>query len=629
MISNTAAIIFIISLLFIGVFLLWIIFIQKQRSLLHKLFVCLSLNYSLWAALMLLMWLTPSDHLHTLQVLDAITYLGTGSAAFYLMIALAFVKGYEKLPYWNLLLLITPVVMCLIALTNDWHHLMYKSFSLIRSQIVFGPCVLINGIHTYGCLLTSFILLINFARHNPSRLYTKQCSLLISGAVFPLLASITATFSSLDMPITLTPLSFLPVLLCDGIAIYRLNLLDITPIATQHVLDWISDCYLILSEKGLVISFNRPFAKVFAARYGIAENRYLKDCIKADDVANKTAVYNMMTALEACRESQSTISYEQAATNEKDGVIQKNYYVIDVSPLEINDRSVGYAVIFKDITQLKKSMQQLQESEKHMMEQERFAFLGQMIGGLAHNLKTPIMSISGCISAADTLIDECLASLDDPQVNNEDYKEIYGEIRDWFDKIREASAYMSDIITAIKGQATNVSAFDESEFTLDELIKRTTLLMRHELVASGCILESEGNAPSAVTLRGDINNLVQVMGNLLSNAIYAQKQVGGGKITIGMELLAGELKLYVKDTGNGIPPNVKERLFREMVTSKGAFGSGLGLYISNAVVRGKFGGCMWAEDNPGGGAVIGMTIPLNRNNQEGSAVKEAADNETA
>ena len=40
-------------------------------------------------------------------------------------------------------------------------------------------------------------------------------------------------------------------------------------------------------------------------------------------------------------------------------------------------------------------MQQLQDSQERMMEQERLAFLGQMIGGLAHNLKTPIMSISG------------------------------------------------------------------------------------------------------------------------------------------------------------------------------------------------------------------------------------------
>ena len=293
-----------------------------------------------------------------------------------------------------------------------------------------------------------------------------------------------------------------------------------------------------------------------------------------------------------------------------DGAVQKSYYVTDVSQLIINDKPAGFVVIFKDITQLKKSMQQLQDSQNRMMEQERFAFLGQMIGGLAHNLKTPIMGISGCISAADTLIDECLDSLDDPNVNQDDYREIYGEMRDWFQKIMESTAYMSDIITAIKGQATTVSASNTSLFTVDELIKRTTLLMRHELLSSGCTLTTEYKNPANVTLHGDINNLVQVLGNLVTNAIYAQKQVGGGCITIGVEQEDGSIKIYVRDTGPGIPPSVRHRLFREMATSKGAQGTGLGLYISNAVVHGKFNGTMWCEDNPGGGAIFGMTIPL-------------------
>ena len=380
--------------------------------------------------------------------------------------------------------------------------------------------------------------------------------------------------------------------------------------ATQHVLDWISDCYLILSPSGLIISYNKPFAAVFASRYGIMENRYLKDCVKEEDISKKTAIYNIMTAVDACREAQTTISYEQSVVLNHDGAVQKSYYVTDVSQLIINDKPAGFVVIFKDITQLKKSMQQLQDSQSRMMEQERFAFLGQMIGGLAHNLKTPIMGISGCISAADTLIDECLDSLDDPNVNQDDYREIYGEMRDWFQKIMESTAYMSDIITAIKGQATTVSASNTSLFTVDELIKRTTLLMRHELLSSGCTLTTEYKNPANVTLHGDINNLVQVLGNLVTNAIYAQKQVGGGCITIGVEQEDGSIKIYVRDTGPGIPPSVRHRLFREMATSKGAQGTGLGLYISNAVVHGKFNGTMWCEDNPGGGAIFGMTIPL-------------------
>ena len=394
-------------------------------------------------------------------------------------------------------------------------------------------------------------------------------------------------------------MSFVATVVCNGIAIYQLHLLDIKPIATQHILDWITDCYLVLSDEGLVITYNKPFEEIFASRFGISENHYLSESVQEEDVEKKKAVYNLLTAIESCRQSESAVSYEQAVGVYEGDMYKKNYYITDVTPLNIHEKLSGFVVIYKDITQLKKSMQQLQDSQTRMMEQERMAFLGQMMGGVAHNLKTPIMSISGCISAVEDLVEECASSLGDEEVTADDYREIYAEMGEWFQRIREATAYMSDIITAIKGQATTANLSESTAFTIDELVGRSRLLMRHELQSGNCTLEVEGEEKSRdIVLHGDINNLVQVLNNLLSNAIYAQKQSGGGVITIGIKQDGDFLKIYVKDTGPGVKPQVKRRLFKEMITSKGTMGTGLGLYISNTVVRGKFGGTIWFEDNP-------------------------------
>ena len=619
MISDTTTVIFIFLLLIILLFFVWSFQKRQRLQLLHKLYLALTGVYAIWLLALLGMKLTPIERVDILFVLDCITQVGPFTVVIYLCIALAFVKGWQKLPRWTWLLYILPVFFCLVCATNPIHHLQYRTFSVLKSEIVFGPFVIISGTYYYLCLIASLLLMIRFSLQNRSKLYLKQTILFSIGGICPVLVSIVATFSSLDVSIAATAMGYLPTMICNGVAIYQLHMLDIVPVATQQVLDLISDCYLILSDNGLVIRYNHPFASVFASRYGIKENRYLKDCLKDEDVSKKTAIYNMITAVDACRESQSTISYEQAATLIRGGVAQKNYYVTDVSPLLLNGKTVGFVIIFKDITQLKRSMQQLHDNQSRMMEQERFAFLGQMIGGLAHNLKTPIMSVSGCVSAVDSLIDESLSSLDDPAVTPDDYREIYSEMRDWLQKIQGATAYMSDIISAIKGQATSVSTFDESAFTLEELIKRTTLLMRHELVSSGCTMVSEYKGTQDLVLHGDINNLVQVLGNLVSNAIYAQKQVGGGCITVGLEQEDNQVKIYVKDTGPGISASVRQRLFKEMATSKGTQGSGLGLYISNAVVHGKFNGTMWCEDNPGGGAVFGLTIPLPNQSPEAEA----------
>jgi signal transduction histidine kinase len=123
-------------------------------------------------------------------------------------------------------------------------------------------------------------------------------------------------------------------------------------------------------------------------------------------------------------------------------------------------------------------------------------------------------------------------------------------------------------------------------------------------------LKIDYNKNEEISLRGDINNLVQVIGNLLNNSIFAQKQKGGGEIELKVCHDDEYLSILVSDRGVGIPENVREKLFKSMITSKGAHGTGLGLYISNAVIKGKFNGEIWGENREGGGCTFGIKIPL-------------------
>ena len=615
MVSDFSAAIFLAALIAIILFFIWS-FKVKRLQLIHKFYLMLAGSYGLCVIALLGMKLTSRDNTLALMFWDACTNtMGAVMPVFCLCIALIFVKGWQQMPKKTIWLFVIPVITILVVWTNPQHHLHYRVFSTIKSEIVFGPYIVIAGIYSWLCQLVSLILMINFALHNKSRLYMLQCLMFSLGCLSPLTVSVLATVTN-SFPITATPLSFMVPIILNGIAIYQLHILDIRPIAMQRVLDWISDCYLVLSDKGVVISYNKPFEKILASGYGIVKSRYLSDSVKKEDVYKKTAIYNLLTAVTSSREACSTISYEQAVTIDTGEGTRKNYYVVDVTPLYIKEILSGFVVIFKDVTQLKLSMQQLQDSQARMMEQERLASLGQMIGGLAHNLKTPIMSISGCISAVENLVEECRDSLEDPDVTADDYREIFKEMEQWFEKVRESSSYMSDIITAIKGQAANVNTNVDATFTTEELIKRSMLLMRHELMSSGSRVITETEENCTYTIRGDVNNLVQVLNNLLSNAIYSQKQVGGGDIVIGVKKDEDNLKIYVKDTGTGISAGVKERLFRAMVTNKGAHGTGLGLYISDAVVKGKFGGNMWVEDNPEGGAIVGVSIPLSEVQEE-------------
>ena len=611
MVSNFAMIVFTIALVIIAVFSVWSIRRNWQKNLLHRLFLYFEWAVAGWIIPVMLIRLLENAGTETMFILDCLMQPGGALCApLYFCIALTFVNGYDRMQKWMKYLFIIPVITIIVTWTNPLHHLQYVEFSVLRSEIVFGPYILVSGISNYIYLISAIVYIIWFAVKNKTALYWKQCFLFALSGMIPLLISVYATFSGREVPISATPMSFIATVAFNGIAIYQLHMLDITPIATKHILDAISDCYLVISDQGLVLNYNKSFEIMFADEYGIMENRPLKDSVKKEDIRLKTPVYNMLTAIEASRQGGTQISYEQAVTVNMNGRTRKKYFVVDVSPLEIYSKISGFSVLFKDITQVKESMQKLQDSQERMMEQERMAFLGQMIGGLAHNLKTPIMSISGCISAAEDLVAECEDSLTDPQVVEEDYREIYAEMRDWFQKVKESTAYMSDIITAIKGQATNIGTDEKSTFTLEEMLKRSTLLMRHELLNSGCQLNINNDLDKTISLQGDINNLIQVVDNLLSNAIFVQKEAGGGVIDIDIYHDQENLHIAIKDRGKGVSPNIKEKLFKTMVTSKGTMGTGLGLYISNVVIKGKFRGHLWVKDREGGGSIFGIAIPL-------------------
>lgn len=610
--NSFVIILFGVALFMIVLFVIWCARAEKLHFL-HKLYLALGLCYAEWVIPLIIMQLAGEENQQLLFILDCFTSIGgLAACVLYLMIAVAFVKGLNSMPRWFWSLLIIPAIAVVVTFTNPVHHLQYVHFSIHRKDIIFGPFILVTGGYSYICLVVAVVILLTFGLRNNNLLYLKQCLLMATGGIIPLAVNAVATFTHAGLPITATPAVFIVTIAVNGIAIYQLHLLDMKPIAIQQVLDGISDCYMIVSDTGLVISYNRPFEQIFGKEFGIQRNQFLKECIRKEDVVGQTAVYNMLTAIEqTCRE-EMTVTYEQNMSMQYGDVVKMRSYMTTVSPVLLHGEYAGVVLVFKDMTQLKESMQQLQTSRERMMEQESLVFLGQMIGGIAHNLKTPIMGVSGCIVSAEALIEECEESLDDPDVNEEDYREIYRELSGWLDKMKDSVSYMSDIITTIKDQATNVSVNEDGVFAVEEAVKRCVLLIRHEMIKSSCKVKTDYDKSQNIYIKGDLTSLVQVLVNLLSNAAYSQKQKGGGEIVLKIRHDSENIYLMVIDHGTGVSDKVKGKLFRSMVTTKGAQGTGIGLYISNTVIKGKFDGSMWNRPNAEGGETFGVTIPMKR-----------------
>ena len=270
---------------------------------------------------------------------------------------------------------------------------------------------------------------------------------------------------------------------------------------------------------------------------------------------------------------------------------KKNNKEFKKIPIISNDELAELTIAFNKTQDLtKNNIEQLHDNQETLMEKERLASLGQLIGGIAHNLKTPIMSISGAAEGLNDLIQEYDSSIDDPEVNSQDHHDIANDMSKWVSKIKTHTEYMSDVITAVKGQAVTLSNEEDISFTVGELLKRVNILMKHELKNAIIYLNISMKTDENLIIHGDVNSLVQVINNMVSNSIQAYEGKTEQNIDLIVEKQNNNLLISVRDYGCGLPQKVKDKLFKEMITTKGKNGTGLGLYMSYSTIKAHFNG---------------------------------------
>lgn len=469
-----------------------------------------------------------------------------------------------------------PIITIISVFTNSLHRLFYQSYSFNMNEATFGIIAYLHFAYTYGLFVISIIMMLRQTTKN-SGFFSKQTILIVLGISVPIVVNLLGTFGIIEMNVYMTPISFVLAAFFVSFAIFKFNFLSITPIALEKIVDRMSDCYLVLNNKNIIIDFNKPFINVFK----IPESKLRNHNIS---ILNKGGKFsNLESAIQAVSVSSKTISHEVYFEN-----INK-YFNVEFSSIIDKNNFLGTLILFKDVTQHEEDMKTIKDNQDMLVERERFASLGQMIGGIAHNLKTPIMSIAGAAEALNDLITEYDISIGDPEVTTEDHHAIAQDMRSWVEKVKTHTSYMSDVITAVKGQAiTSTEVVDT--FTVEELVKRVSILMKHELKHSLVDLNSEILIDKDFTLHGSINSLVQVIDNLISNAIQSYGGKPDSKIDFTVEEKDNSLVISIRDYGCGMSKEVQDKLFKEMITTKGKNGTGLGLFMSYSNIKAKFNG---------------------------------------
>lgn len=215
---------------------------------------------------------------------------------------------------------------------------------------------------------------------------------------------------------------------------------------------------------------------------------------------------------------------------------------------------------------------------------------------LSHELRTPLTSILGWA--------RMLTAKTDDEAQRQRGLEV-------IERNAALQARLVDDLLDISRFSRGDVHLDLQPLDLDDVIVAALDSARTQAAANGLTLEHEFGTPGVVIVAGDRNRLLQIVGNLLANAVKFTP--AGGRIAVRLERAGSSARIRVTDTGKGIPGDVLPHIFNPFYRGervRGQGGLGLGLAIVRRLVE-AHGGSIEAESAGGGrGATFTVVLPL-------------------
>ena len=136
--------------------------------------------------------------------------------------------------------------------------------------------------------------------------------------------------------------------------------------------------------------------------------------------------------------------------------------------------------------------------------------------------------------------------------------------------------------------------------------------MKHELKNALINLKIQADIDKSTIVKGNINSLVQVINNIISNSIqaYQSKKKTNEDILFTVYKEGKNVIFKISDSAGGLPVKVQEKLFKEMITTKGKNGTGLGLFMSYSNIKAHFNGNLEYKTEKNKGTTFYISIPI-------------------
>jgi signal transduction histidine kinase/DNA-binding LacI/PurR family transcriptional regulator len=254
---------------------------------------------------------------------------------------------------------------------------------------------------------------------------------------------------------------------------------------------------------------------------------------------------------------------------------------------------------------------QLKMDQERLTQQEQMGSLGRLTAGIAHEMNTPLATVRAALSEVKKLADEFRISIDDKDVTNEDFCQITNEMCDAIMLAKKAFDQAESFVKSISAQTDTPDDVTLQIFDVVNVVNNVITFLSHTIRKSNCTISLQSR-DKTVMVRGAPGRLIQVITNLMTNALDAMANVKNPKIEINVWSETEHAYISVKDNGCGIPKDHKTRIFDPLFTTKPfGQGTGLGLSIVHEIIHKDFNGTVKVDSIPDEGSTF--TIELKRN----------------
>lgn len=231
--------------------------------------------------------------------------------------------------------------------------------------------------------------------------------------------------------------------------------------------------------------------------------------------------------------------------------------------------------ICRNVTGEKRAQQTIEEHRARLLEASRMSILGEMAASTAHEINNPLNVISGSSEQLVTVLNHpTLAAEAVPKLADAIVRNVFR---------------MKKIIHGLRSFARDDSRDPLTEASLKAIVDDTVVLCQEQFKSHRVLLEV-ADIPDALKIECRPTQLMEVLTNLLSNALHAVEDCETRTVKVDVSDTGDMVEISVTDTGSGIQPEVVGRIFEPFVSArKDRKGTGLGLSISKRIVEGLNG----------------------------------------